>query len=131
MENVYLKFVSISHDDHNDVLELEWLATPTSEELKDGLNQALDIVKSKKVTKWIGDVRHMGAIDPTDQEWINTKWFPSLLQAGIKRMGVIVGDDIFNQMSVEDIMSKVESAKFVSQYFSSTSDAKAWVNSTN
>lgn len=121
------KYLTINNDTANGIVHLEWLTAPTPTELREGLNAGLEAVKKNKVSKWIGDVQHMGAIDPADQQWINTEWFPQLLGAGIKRMAVIVGNDIFNQMSVEDIMSNVESVGFVSQYFPDTASATKWL----
>lgn len=78
---------------------------------------------------WIGDCTNLGAIDEADQNWSNTEWFPKALGAGVKKMGVIVADDVFNQMSVDQIMSKVEAADFVSKYFPNVDQAKTWIGS--
>lgn len=81
-------------------------------------------MKNKNASKWIGDVRKLGVILPKDTEWVNTQWFPSALRGGIKRMAVIIGDDIFNTMSVEEIMQKVNAVDFISQYFRNVEDGE-------
>lgn len=125
METTTLKFVNINYE--KGVVHLEWTTAPTSDELILGLYSRLELVKEKKATKWIGDVQKMGAINPSDQDWINQVWFPEFLQTGVKKMGIIVGNDIFNQLSVESIMSNVESIGFTSQYFPNTKEAQDWI----
>jgi len=124
MKNDVLK---ITYNKEIDAVVLEWITAPISSEFRDGLNQGLELLKSTKAKNWIGDVRNLGAIDPDDQKWSNEEWFPQALSTGIKKMGVIISDDIFNQMSVEEIMSKVEGIGFVSQYFDDINKASQWM----
>lgn len=114
------------NEEFNGVL-MEWKTFTTSEELKAGLNKGLACINEKKLTKWLADVRELGAISEEDQKWSNEDWFPRALQSGIKRMAVIVSDDIFNQMTVEEIMLKVKAQDFISQYFDSVDKAKKWL----
>lgn len=127
METIISPVAQISYDKQAKFIELHWTASPTSFELAEALNKALEVVETHHITNWLGDVRHMGAISPDDQTWINHEWFPKLLAAGIRKMAVIVGDDIFNQMSVETIMSRVDSIGFTSQYFPDTAPASLWL----
>lgn len=118
--------VNISYDP-NGIIHYSWNTTPTSEEFRFALNKGLEVIKATKANKWVGDVRQLGAIDVSDQTWVNTEWFPSALQLGIKKMAVILGDDIFNQMSVEEIMNNVEGSDFVLRYFPGTEEAVKWL----
>jgi hypothetical protein len=106
---------------------LQWKNPPTSAEFRQGLSKGLATLQEHKLHKWIGDCTFLGAIDQADQEWSNSVWFPQALGAGITKMGVIVSDDIFNQLSVEEIMNKVEGTGFTSQYFPVLSQAVAWM----
>ena len=121
-------FVKVEYDKQTEIISLTWLVTPTSEEIRIGLNAGRDFVKDNNVTKWIGDTTHLGVIADEDLEWINTKWFPTLLQAGIKKMAVILPNNVFGQMNVEDIMGTVDtSTGFESRYFDGIEDATNWI----
>ncbi len=124
---VTYKFVNINHDAVNNIVLVEWRNAPTSQELKTGLFQALEIVKTFRSSKWIADVRLMGEIDPADEEWVNTTWFPSAIDAGIRKMGVIVSDDTFNQMNMPEVMSRMDNKSFKSQFFLSVEQAVDWL----
>ncbi len=124
MKNDVLK---INYNKEIDAVVLEWITAPISSEFREGLTQGLELLKSTKAKNWIGDVRNLGAIDPDDQKWSNEEWFPKVLASGLKKVGVIISDDIFNQMSIDEIMSKVESAGFASQYFDDIDKAAQWM----
>ena len=107
---------------------VSWKNSPINNEFKDVLNAGLEIVKEHKIKKWIGDCTYLGAVGQEDQQWSNNEWFPQIISLGVAKMGVIVSDDVFNQLSVEDIMNKVEGADLVSKYFSNVDDAVDWMN---
>lgn len=119
----------ISFNREASVIEVEWIQTPTSREFREILTKGLGFVQETKVSQWIGDVRHLGAISEEDQQWSTNEWFPEAIVSGIKKMGVIVSDDVFNQLSVEEIMSKVAVVDFSSRYFASRADALSWMQS--
>ena len=121
--------VTVTVNKDIDAVIFNWKTAPTSSEFRDALNKGLEVVQETNCKNWIGDCTNLGAIDENDQNWSNTEWFPKALGAGIKKMGVIVADDVFNQMSVDQIMSKVEAADFVSKYFPTVDQAKTWIGS--
>jgi len=120
-------YLDIHHIEDGNIVLMEWKDAPDSDQLKEGLNNGLVCLKAQKAYKWIGDVRKMGAIYEEDQTWSNTVWFPSALQAGIRYMAVLVSKDVFNLLTVEEIMNKVESLNFESRYFDDVESAKEWL----
>ncbi len=122
--------VNVTYDAEVNAVVFVWATTPTSQEFREALNYGLSLVSEKQAKRWIGDTRNIGAIDPEDQQWSNEDWFPRALGAGIVDMGVIVSNDIFSKMSVEEIMGNVGGSEgFESRFFSSVEDAKAWFKS--
>lgn len=132
MEILNEDYVKIDFDNETEILSLTWLLNPTSEEIRSGLNTGSDFVKENGVKKWIGDTNLLGVIAEEDMEWINNEWFPSLLAAGIKKMAVILPDNVFGQMNVEDIMGTVDtSTGFESRYFDNVEEATSWILEEN
>lgn len=127
MKNFTSDYLDIHYHDDINTVHLEWKTTPDSNEFKAGLNKGLELVKEKKAPNWIGDVRQMGAITEEDQQWSNEDWFPRALHAGLKNMAVLVSDDIFNQMAVDEIMKKVPETELTQQYFDDIKKAKNWL----
>ena len=67
-------------------------------------------------------------IDPEDQEWVNTDWLPRAIEAGYRKVAIIVPEDIFSQIAVDDIMEKArEEAPVEDHYFTNLEEAKAWL----
>jgi hypothetical protein len=70
----------------------------------------------------------MGAISPEDQQWSITEWLDNALKVGYNCLAIIVPDEIFTQISVNDIISQVEGKNPVTiQYFNSISEARKWL----
>jgi hypothetical protein len=78
-----------------------WYGFASGANYREGLNKAIELYQSKNTGKWIGNLQNMEAITFEDQEWTNNDWFPRAVASGLKKLGVIVGKDIFNQMSVD------------------------------
>lgn len=125
-ETSYLKIV---FNEEIQSAEMHWKTFTTPQELKDGLNKGLELVEEKNISNWIADVSSLGVVGEEEQKWSNENWFPRALKEGIKRMAVIVSDDIFNQMSVEEIMQNVPQMNFTSKYFSNVEEAREWIKS--
>ena len=81
------------------------------------------------MTRWIGNNTKAKAIRPADQEWTAREWALQFAQAGqVRRMAVVVAEDIFNKMAVENMF--IQSAgliPFDTRYFQNVTDAEAWV----
>ena len=104
-----------------------WKGFISGKDYRNALDKAAELFKEKGIGKWIANLSEMETITDEDQKWANEDWFPRALQAGLKRLAIIVGADVFNQMSVEQIMNNVESLDLTTQYFDSEEKAKAWL----
>ena len=128
---IYFKsdYIHISLDEQLPAVVMDWKTAPTSNEFKHGLNKGLELVKEQRVTKWLAHLEHLGALDEADQDWSNQNWFPRALASGIRHMAILVSSDIFNQIAVENIMSKVPGTALTVQYFNNPQSARAWLRS--
>lgn len=121
--------ITISYFAEEKLVRTKWHGFVNSKEYRKILGIYLDVVREKNVTRWIGDNTNAKAIRPSDQEWTAREWAPLFSEAGnVYRMAVIVAEDIFNKMAVENIMMKAsDSIKFTTRFFSHEEDAYAWV----
>ena len=125
--DVNAQLVKVGFDEATRAVIVEWFMTPDSHEFKTVLNHGLELARQHGATKWIGDTRELGMIDPNDQDWANQDWFPRAIHSGIKDMGVVISDDVLSKMTVEDIMNEVKDLGFTSRYFSTLEEAKDWI----
>lgn len=60
-------------------ISVECLASVDSEEFKNGLVRALELAKQNHVRQWLIDARRIGELPEADESWINTDFFPQLM----------------------------------------------------
>lgn len=120
-------YLRIDYDQEENLITMNWKEAVVSEEFREGLNKGLECVEEHSIKHWLADVREMGALSNDDQEWSNNEWFPKIIKAGIKFMGVVISSDIFNQMTVDEIMTKVPQTDIVHRNFDNMDKAKEWL----
>ena len=107
-------------------IEWEGWANPT--ELVELLEAGLGAVIERRSTRWLGDCRHMRAIQQSDQEWMVQSWFPRMLAAGLRRMAAVIPKSGLAKMNLEDVMLRVPGTKLDVAYFASVAEARTWLN---
>ncbi len=120
-------FLRVSFEGEVPCVTMQWKGFATSEEFREGLNAGLKTVETEKCSNWLADLRKMEVIAPEDEAWSNENWFPRGLAGGIKKMALIPSEDVFNSLSVDSIMSKVEGIGLVIHYFSNVEEARQWL----
>jgi hypothetical protein len=118
-------FVNISEIKGKNAVKIYWTAAPTSKEFRMAMDKLIEALVYYKATKILSLNEGLGAISEEDQNWSNTDWFGRAIAVGYNKLAVILSSDIFNQMSVEQILSKVAGVDI--KYFDSESEAIAWL----
>lgn len=122
-------YITITYFEEENLVYTEWHGFANSEEYREVLNTYTAIAQKYNVTKWIGNTKHAKAIRPLDQEWTVKEWVLDFAKTNVRRMAVIVSDDIFNKMAIDNLMLKGnEIVKFDTRYFSNLEDARKWVS---
>jgi len=129
MELYYEKsFVKISWDAETGCTVAEWNGFSYGEELKIGMNKILELVRAKKATKTIADLRKMRITSSEDQEWIFKDWTPRAIEAGIKYAASLVPESQLAKSSYDKTLPEAGSGiKMVN--FSNLDEAKKWLRS--
>lgn len=120
----------------NDIVSIEYLSDANAgqgiwkghalkDQYKEGMNKALELIKERKLERWIADLTDLGVISGENQKWTNEVWFPQVLEAGLKRMAIVVSKDVLCNMATKNTMAKVADDVY-SKYFDNRADAKAW-----
>jgi hypothetical protein len=121
-------YITINYFEEESLVYTEWHGFANSEEYREVLNTYTEIAITYNVTKWIGNTKNAKAIRPKDQEWTVNEWVFDFAKSNVKRMAVIVSDDIFNKMAIENIIAKGNKiVKFDTKYFNNFAEAKKWV----
>ncbi len=122
-------YLAIRWDEASRCVVMKWKKFTHSHEFRTGLEKGLELAKQKAASRWLADVRNIGALPQDDQDWSNRDWFPRVLAAGIKRNALIVPTSTLHQIAMEAIRSKVEGVDLETAYFDDIEKAKQWLDS--
>lgn len=87
--------------------------------------QAVEQVKPKVILADTLNMRY--SIAPHLQEWHNGIIFPAFEKAGLQKLAILVSQDIFAQVSIEQLVDDGASHELASRYFDSREDALKWL----
>ncbi len=121
------KAVTIYWNQSDKYLHVEWKGYAASNEYLTVLEKQLDLTREKKAAKIIYDLRKMGVVSAKDQKYTNEVYFPQMAANGSKYAGIIIPDNIFGQVSVQNILGQKNESLFTAKLFNSTSEAVAWI----
>ncbi len=130
MELFKTDYLSIAHETSDNIIQMNWTTTPSSPEFRKGMGELINAIRETKCGKVVTDTRKLGAISPEDQEWSATEWATEAIKTGYRKLAIVMPEDVFGLMSVEDTMNSVQSDQLVSfGYFRTTDEAKKWLSS--
>lgn len=122
-------YITIEVFEEEGLVYTEWHGFANSEEYRAVLNHYTEIANTYNISKWIGNAKNAKAIRPIDQEWTLREWIVDFAKTKVRRMAVIVSDDVFNRMAVDNLLTKSSGiVKFDTKYFKSVDEAKRWVS---
>lgn len=105
---------------------MEWLGFVRGPPFRDALNAGLALLQERGAQGWLADLRDLGVVDQEDQSWANEDWFPRAVEAGIRRMALIMPTRTIAAMSVESIMQEAPNG-LLTRYFDAPAEARAWL----
>jgi hypothetical protein len=121
-------YATIDTEQDKGLLVITWHGFANSEEFQETHTKALDLSRLYGITRWVTNMKAMKAIRQADQEWTVNEWLPQFLSLNIEKWAIVVSDDMFNQMAMSSMMSKIR-PHLVNpvEYFQDINSAKNWV----
>lgn len=99
------------------------------EELRAGMEAGLELLVSKKSSKWIADMRFRRAIPEADALWIAQDWTPRSVEAGLRHAAIVVPSSVLGKMGLKSVVQKMGPKSYEFKYFDSVEEARAWLAS--
>ena len=125
------KFVTVDFVEDKALLEYTWLAESfymTTEQYKEELLSYYDLLVKYHPTKVIFDTVEMKfTISPELQDWTNEHVTNPSIALGLRKIGIIVGEDIFTTVSIEQTVED-SNVQMMSQFFNSMDSARKWID---
>lgn len=121
-------YVTIEIEPDKDLLVITWLGFAGSQEYRETRTRAIELSQEHGVKRWLSNMKNMKAIRQAEQEWTIDEWLPMFLKLKLERWAILVSDDMFNQMAVSSMMSKIRPyLNYPVEYFHDLNSARKWV----
>lgn len=126
---IYLneRWLTIRWDEWSQSVWMEWKAYAEGDEYRSGLDAGLSLLRQKRGSRWLADLRLLGPIRQEDQQWSNQDWFPRAIAGGVRWMALVSPKAAVSRLSVRQIMSKVNNVNLVTANFDDLEVARAWL----
>jgi hypothetical protein len=123
------KVYNIYPDVDSSIIMRDWAGYATSEKFREGTEAMLNLLIEQRAHKALGNIRNMVLIGADDQKWMETNFLPRAIRFGFKACAIVKPTNYFNKVAVETISFKVEKEKLQIDFFDTTEEAKAWLDS--
>ncbi|MCC5946338.1 MAG: hypothetical protein JJT94_15510 [Bernardetiaceae bacterium] len=125
------EYVSVVYYADSDVMKNIWKAATEDMEESDYKKTVEDmaaVVASYNPVKMIADTRDYAfVVTPDLQEWSGEAYFRKCVEAGLAQIAFIVPEDIFTQVSIEQMMSEDIASQLTTSFFSNIKEAEEWI----
>jgi hypothetical protein len=124
---------SLSSFEHGGKACMKLVWTPESGDLTDEDYRAHVEIYLQTIQKFhfekvlIDTTNFLYIIPPDTQDWLNQYIFPLTIEAGLKRMAILLSSDFYAQLSVELAMEENPSLGFSNKFFEDTNTALEWL----
>jgi len=90
--------------------------------------RGLEAITDNHADAYLSDARKLRVIVHEDQRWIEEKWLPLAMQAGLKRIAFVTASTGLGRLTIEDVVVLVDQHGLESRTFSSVTAARLWVS---
>jgi hypothetical protein len=119
-------WLTIRWDSGRHCIDAQWTAFANSDEFRSGTLRILDAIRDTRATSLVSDNRELEVVISEDQLWIQQTWTPLAVEAGLKRIAVIVARSGLGKYASEEIISQFPAGTFVTRTFESLDEALTW-----
>jgi poly(A) polymerase Pap1 len=120
-------FVHISFDAQNRIIYAKWIGFLKLEDTKRACRVLIDFIKQNRVTLHLSEQTELKVLSKEVQEYLAGTCFPELDQNGIRRVAVLLSEDIFAQATVSNVNTKATVNKLQINTFGSAQKAHDWL----
>jgi len=124
----------IDYDVDVPCISMIWKGYATSVQFRAANERVLDAIKQSNASKLLGDAKDFVLIGADDQMWLASNWIPRALQAGVRKIALVMPRFYFNRVAVDTVTQRL-SGEFARnlvriEYFDSHEAARNWLAET-
>ena len=123
-------WLSIQGDRNSGCVYAEWKRFANSSEFRTSTRRILDAIRAIGARSLVSDNRRLEGVADQDQLWIRDTWTPLAVDAGLRRIAVVVPQRGLGRIAAEQILSQVAMKAFLTRTFTTVSEAMEWAAET-
>jgi len=109
---------------------IKWESMIYEKIFRDGMDKIIKMMKEHKTGKVLSNVSELGILAEKDQKWSVEDWLPRALAVGYSAIAVVISEELFGKMAVEDILNETSKQSPIKiQYFEEEEKATEWLSS--
>jgi hypothetical protein len=121
-------FVEISFDEKNQIIKAKWMGFLKIDEVKKGCSEMTKFISDNHITKHISNHIHLKVLSKEVQNYLTGEWFPETQAFGLRKVGVIVSEDVFAQATVNTVNMKSQRDQLQFNTFDQEVKCIEWLN---
>ncbi len=125
-------YLSLIHYPDRGMVYSQWLRTVDSADYRKSLLSVCDLIQDSEATHWLVDSSNATSPTISDQNWTAHILANSLLKSNIRKIAVVLPDDLFLELVAERVSAKIMSLtknKVQIARFASVAIAQQWLSS--
>jgi hypothetical protein len=104
-----------------------WQGFAHGEPFRAAFEACIRAAQARPSTKWLADVRKYSVTTPEDQQWIVERFFPGLVDAGIRHFAVIAPEKVVASMAAQRVLQAFAGGELEFGYHASEKEAMTWL----
>jgi hypothetical protein len=121
----------IDYDIDVPCVSMVWKGYATSAQFREANERVLVEIKEQRASKLLGDAKDFVLIDADDQAWLARNWIPRALQAGVRKIALVMPRFYFNRVAVDTVAQRLAgefARELVSiEYFDTRDATRTWL----
>jgi len=127
MDSFERKYVSVNYNQKFDAVEIIWNGFANEAQYKETISAALQILLDNQCKNWLADQTNARAVSPKVLDWAQKEIIPKAVEAGARKIAMVVSKDIFNKMFADSVKSYIEKEiGGETAYFQDRESAEKW-----
>lgn len=102
------KYVEIFFEEEAKIVTARWIGYLKLDEVKNGCSLLTDFIKSNPGVQHLSDHTQLKVLSKEVQEYLTGVWFAEVAGIGLKKIAVLVSEDVFAQATVNKVNTKAQ-----------------------
>jgi hypothetical protein len=115
---------------------VEWHGNPTTQEFKEILNLALEVVQKFSCKTWLANTLQLGPMSEEADRWVKEEYTPRMAKTSLQKFAVLLPEELMAHFSISKMTEAIKAEEekgnlaFQTRYFSDIEAALAWFKET-